>query len=90
MTIGGRRALFFIAAIAANVFATGALFALFLLVYDLTLARLLPSVSSAIAMILAFLAAVLVSSLCYGRFLDWARKRWRLEERLGLGRPKPR
>jgi len=90
MTIGGRRFLFFIAAMAANVLATGAIFVLLLLIYGFTLARLLPPTSSAIAMIVAFLVAVLVSSLCYARFLDWARKRWKLEEKLGFGRPKAR
>jgi hypothetical protein len=89
MTMQGRRALFFLAAIAANVLATGAIFVLILLAYRLTLARVISPSGSTVVLILAFLAAELITSLAYGRVLDWARRKWKLDEALGLGPRKP-
>jgi len=85
MTRGARTVLFILAATIANMVATAVVFILLIVVYGLTLGRLLPVASSGPVILVAFLAAVVVSAIAYKKALDWARKRWNLEQRLGFG-----
>ncbi len=90
MTKGTRTVLFMLAATAANILVTALAFILLLVLYGLTLGRVLPSGSAAPAILVAFLLAVLASAFIYKKGLDWARKKWKLEEKLGFGPGAPR
>jgi len=84
VTRGSRTLLFVLAATAANILITAAAFVLLLVLYGLSLGRILPPGAAAPAIILCFIAAVLLSAFVYKKGLDWARKKWRLEEKLGF------
>ena len=84
MTRGARRALFVAAATLGNVLFIGLVFVVLLVAYNLTLGRMLGIKVATPAVVLAFLLAVLASSLAYGKILGLARRKWRLDEKLGL------
>ena len=85
MTRGAKTFLFILAATLANMFATALIFVLFLVLYGLTLGRFLKLASSAPVILVAFVAAIVVSSFAYKKALAWARKKWSLDEKLGFG-----
>lgn len=84
MTKGARTALFMLAATAANILVTAAVFILLLVLYGLTLGRVLKIATAAPVILVAFLASIVIASFVYKKGLDWARKRWNLEEKLGF------
>lgn len=86
MTRGARTVLFILAATVVNMLATALVFVLLLVLYGLTLGRVLAVPSSAPIILVAFLAAVFISAFLYKKGLQWARKRWKLDEKLGLGK----
>jgi hypothetical protein len=88
MTKGARTALFILVATAANILVTAASFILLLVIYGLSLGRVLKIATAAPVILVAFLASILISSLIYKKGLDWARKKWNLEEKLGLSQRK--
>jgi hypothetical protein len=88
MTKGARTAIFILAATAANILVTALSFILLLVLYGLTLGRVLKIATAAPVILVAFLASIVISSIAYKKGLDWARKRWKLEEKLGLDQRK--
>jgi len=86
MTKGGKTALFMLIATVANILATAVAFVLILVLYGLTLGRVLKLESSAPVIIIAFIGSIVLAGFAYKKALDWANKKWHLEEKLGLGR----
>jgi len=85
MTKNGRRILFLVAATAANMVLTLLLiFAFIAAWFAISQALGIKSETAAPAILVSFLAAVVLSGFIYGRVLKALRKRPDLEERFGL------
>ena len=85
MTKGSATLLFIAVATVANILVTAGSFVLILVLYGLTLGRFLKLATAAPVILVAFLASILISAFAYKKGLDWARRKWRLEEKLGFG-----
>ena len=85
MTKNGRRVLFLVAATAANMLLTVVLiFAFIAAWFGVSQALGVKAETAAPAILVSFIAAVVVSGFIYGRVLKALRKRPDLEERFGL------
>jgi hypothetical protein len=85
MTKGARTFLFILAATVVNMLVTALVFVLLLVLYGFTLGRVLKLPTAAPVIFVAFVASVLISGFAYKKALDWARAKWKLDEKLGLG-----
>lgn len=84
MTKRERMVLFMIAATLLNILVTAVLFVGFIALYSLTLGRVVKAGSSAIAVSLSFILAVILSSLVYKKALTALRKKINFEEKFGI------
>jgi hypothetical protein len=85
MTRGTRTLLFMLGATLANILVAGIVFVGLLLLYGLTLGRVLKAGAAGPVILVAFLLSIVASAFIYKKALDWARKKWNLEEKLGFG-----
>jgi hypothetical protein len=85
MTRSARTLIFLVAATLANMLVIALTTLILIVAYSLTFGRFLALKSSAPVILGAFLAALVISTFVYKKALDWARKRWHLEEKLGFG-----
>jgi hypothetical protein len=84
MTKGARALLFVLGATFANMLLTVIFFIALLGLYGLTLGRVLKLASAAPVILVAFIGAVLLSALAYGKALKYMKRRYKLDERFGL------
>ena len=84
MKRGVSAALFILAATLLNLAMTAGFFVGLLLLYGLTLGRFLKVGASLPAILLSFIAAVVLSTLVYSALLKRLRSRYDLQKRFGL------
>ena len=88
MTKGSKTLLFVLGATVVNILVTIVAFVLILVLYGLTLGRWLKISTASPVIIIAFLGSVVISAFVYKKVLNWAQKRWNLEEKLGYSKKK--
>lgn len=84
MTKNGRRALFILVATIANMLLTIILIVILLVLWNLLAQGLGIPTNTPIPFFVAFLAAIVLSGLAYGKFLKAMQKNPKLSERFGL------
>lgn len=84
-----RMALFIVLATIGNLAVTLIFFLLLMVLYGLTLARVLPPTAGAIGTFVCFVLAVIGAGFAYKAALGWARKRYDLEALLGPSPKRP-
>ncbi|MCE5257303.1 MAG: hypothetical protein LLF89_10725 [Spirochaetaceae bacterium] len=82
--------IFMIIATIFNVAVTALLFIGILWLYSITLAKLLPQTAVVWAVLISFVVSLILSVVVYQKMLGWARKKYNLDERLGLNEKKKR
>lgn len=80
----GKVALFVFGATIANILIMIVCFALLMLLYSVSLAKILPTEALIWAIAVAFLLALVISTFFYRRLLKLLRERYHLDEYLGL------
>lgn len=80
----GRVLLFVLGATLGNILLMALSFVLFMLLYSVLLAKILPPEALIWAIAVAFLLALVVSTFVYRRVLKLLRERYHLDETLGL------
>ena len=78
--------LFTIVATILNVVVTALLFIALMWLYSVTLAPRLPQTAIVWAAMAGFIASIVVTIFIYRKVLDWARKKYNLDEQLGLNK----
>ncbi|MDP3178802.1 MAG: hypothetical protein Q8M76_12930 [Spirochaetaceae bacterium] len=86
MKTNGKALLFILAATVANMLATALIFVALLGLYGLTLGRLVKLSSAAPVVLVAFVAAVVVSGFIYNRVIKKLSAKYDLERKLGIGK----
>jgi membrane protein YdbS with pleckstrin-like domain len=82
----GRVVLFVLGATIANILLMAICFALLMALYSLLLSKVLPAEALIWAIVVAFLLALVISTLLYRRLLKLLRERYHLDEYLGLNK----
>ncbi|MEN6490395.1 MAG: hypothetical protein ABFC85_00210 [Rectinema sp.] len=82
----GKVALFVIGATVANILLMAICFVLLMLLYSALLSKILPAEALIWAIAVAFILALLMSTLIYRRLLKLLRERYHLDEYLGLNK----
>lgn len=82
----GKVALFVIGATVANILLMVICFVLLMLLYSALLSKILPAEALIWAIAVAFILALLMSTLIYRRLLKLLRERYHLDEYLGLNK----
>jgi membrane protein YdbS with pleckstrin-like domain len=80
----GKIVLFVLGATAANLVLMAACFALLMVFYSLALSKILPPEALIWAIAVAFLFALVISTLVYRKLLKFLRDRYHLDEYLGI------
>lgn len=80
----GKIVLFVFGATLANLILMAACFALLMVLYSFTLSKILPSEAVIWAIVVAFLLALVISTLVYKKLLKLLRDRYHLDEYLGI------
>ncbi len=80
-----RTGLFIAGATVVNLVVTAGLFMVIIVLYGLTLSRVLPPEAGAVAFFASFVLAVVGAGLVYRQLLKYARKRFELDKFLGGG-----
>ncbi len=84
MTKRERAVVFMIGATLANILVTAILFVGFIVLYSLTLGRILKVNSAGLAVGASFILAIVASALLYRKVLETMKKRMNFEERFGI------
>jgi membrane protein YdbS with pleckstrin-like domain len=82
----GKIALFVLGATVANLALMIVCFVLLMALYSALLSKILPAEALVWAIAVAFLLALVISTLVYRRLLKFLRARYHLDEYLGLGK----
>ncbi len=82
----GKVVLFVIGATVANILLMAICFVLLMLLYSALLSKILPAEALIWAIAVAFILALLMSTLIYRRLLKLLRERYHLDEYLGLNK----
>jgi len=82
----GKIVLFMLGATIANILLMVICFVLLMLLYSALLSKILPAEALIWAIAVAFILALIVSTLIYRRLLKFLRERYHLDEYLGLNK----
>ena len=84
MTKGTKLGFFVLGATIFNLLVTALIFVVLILLYSITLGRMLPPESILWAIVVDFLVSMVGGILVYKKALSWARAKYGLDEKLGI------